>query len=270
MKNIIKKAVCLIGIFLITLSVHSQSKSNKDYYPEFSWKTVPVAFHFAKRDRLMTDKELEFVTSHANFIVLEKGHGGGKTTELGIEQEAQKIKEINPKAKVIFYWNAFLDYNLYEAHQEYENHKEWWLKKLDGSYDYKSAKTKRYDLSNPEFRKWWVSVAKKAVVDGHADGVFMDAFIQVINKGNIKLWGQKKYDAIQQGLKDLIAETRAALGDDHLICENHELLKFYYFLKKECCFFLQSINEVFLLFYDALLNQSDQLRIQAKSTLISL
>ncbi|ANW96379.1 hypothetical protein AXE80_08855 [Wenyingzhuangia fucanilytica] len=220
MKAFLKKFICLGVIFLLSLSVNGQSKTNKDYYPEFSWKTVPVAFHFAKRNGLMTDKELDFVTSHSNFIVLEKGHGGDIRTEKGIDNEAQRIKDINPKAKVVFYWNAFLDYNLYDAHKEYENHKEWWLKKLDGNYDYKSAKVKRYDLSNPAFRKWWVSIAKKAVVDGHADGVFMDAFIQVINKGNIELWGQKKYDAIQQGLKDLIAETRAAIGEDHLIVYN--------------------------------------------------
>lgn len=189
-------------------------------YPEFSWNTVPVAFHFAKRSALMTDEEIEFVATHSNFIVLEKGHANNKRTEVGINKDAQRLKKVNPKAKVIFYWNAFLDYKLYDAHDEYEQHPEWWLKKLDGTYDYKTAHIKRYDLSNPEFRKWWASIAKKAVVNGYSDGVFMDAFVQVVHKGNIRLWGQEKYDAIQQGLKDLIAETRKAIGNDHLIVYN--------------------------------------------------
>jgi hypothetical protein len=71
-----------------------------------------------------------------------------------------------------------------------------------------------------EVRKWWVATAQKEILIGSTDGVFMDAFVQVTNPVNIELWGEAKYNNIQEGLKKLIAETRAALGDDKLIVYN--------------------------------------------------
>lgn len=198
------------------------SYSQQEYYPNFSWDKVPVAFHFGKRGGLMTSEEAKFVTSKSNFIVLEKGHGGRdyKYTEDAIAKEARKLKKLNPGMKVIFYWNSFLDYNMYKAHEVYQRHPQWWLRKQDGELDFKNKGLKRYDLSNPKVRDWWTDVAKNEIVNGSTDGIFMDAFIQVSNPANIKLWGQKKYDDIQQGLKDLIKETREKLGDDKLIVYN--------------------------------------------------
>lgn len=201
------------------VEIHAQNSLN---YPEFSWTKIPIAFHFGNKERIMTPKEAKFVASHSNFICLEKGHASEQfsNTEIGIEREAQQLKSINPNIKVIFYWNTFLDYNSYAAHNEYEKHPEWWLTKMDGTLDFKRKDLKRYDLSNPDFRDWWTSVAKKAVVYGTCDGVFMDAFPQITNKNNEKLWGTEKFDAIQQGLKVIIKETREKLGEDKLIVYN--------------------------------------------------
>ena len=52
------------------------------------------------------------------------------------------------------------------------------------------------------------------------DGIFFDALNQVTNPGNKKLWGDEKYNAIQQGLIKLIEETRCKIGDDKLIVYN--------------------------------------------------
>lgn len=198
------------------------SYSQQEHYPNFSWDKVPVAFHFGKQGGLMTNEEAKFVTSKSNFIVLEKGHGSPdyKYTEDAIENEARRLKKLNPGMKVIFYWNSFLDYGMYKAHEVYQDNPQWWLRKQDGKLDFKKKGLKRYDLSNPKVRDWWTDVAKNEIVNGSTDGVFMDAFIQVSNPSNIKLWGQKKYDDIQQGLKDLIKETRGKLGDDKLIVYN--------------------------------------------------
>lgn len=193
-----------------------------DYYPLFSWETVPIAFHFGNMENLLSNEEAAFVASKSSITVLEKGHGlkAVGSTEKGIEAEAIKLKKLNPEMKVIFYWNAFLDYALYDAHEEYNKHPEWWLTKLDGQPDLKQGRIKRYDLSNEEVRAWWTSVAKKAVVNGSTDGVFMDAFNQVMHPSNVKLWGQEKYDAIQQGLASLVQETRESIGEDKLIIYN--------------------------------------------------
>lgn len=191
-------------------------------YPKFSWDTVPVAFHFGKTAGLLTDEEAEFVAARSNFICLEKGHGVKQlgTTEAGIAQEAQRLKKLNPDMKVIFYWNAFLDYPMFKAHEEYQKHPEWWLRTKDGGLDLKKGRLKRYDLSHPEVRNWWTDVAGEAVRNGNADGVFMDAFPQVVSRGNVRLWGKEKYDAIQQGLEDIVVETRRKIGDDKLIVCN--------------------------------------------------
>ena len=122
--------------------------------------------------------------------------------------------------KVIFYWNTFLDYPEFQAHEEYQQHPEWWLKTVDGKLDKKTGNLKRYDLSNSEVRAWWTDVAQKAVVEGSCDGVFMDAFPQIVAPSNKGLWGQEKYEAIQQGLLAVINETRGKIGENKLIFYN--------------------------------------------------
>ena len=198
------------------------SPARPDRYPKFSWDKVPVAFHFGKSEALMTEAEARFVASHSNFICLEKGHAIQQfgNTEIGIEKEAQQLKKLNPNIKVIFYWNTFLDYPMFAAHDEYEKHPQWWLRKKDGQLDLKNNNLKRYDLSNAEVREWWTDVARKAVVDGSADGVFMDAFPQITHERNVALWGAEKYAAIVQGLREIIKETRRKIGDDKLIIYN--------------------------------------------------
>lgn len=224
MTTISHKILILCLLLVLANTAHTQEKNSeaKKHYPKFSWNTVPIAFHFGKNGDLLSDEEAKFISSHSNFVVLEKGHGlpKYKSTENGIEEEAKRLKKLNSNIKVIFYWNSFLDYPMYDAHKVYESHPEWWLKTQNGDYDLKNGTLKRYDLSNPEFRKWYVETAKKQILNGSTDGVFMDAFVQVINKSNIDLWGEAKYKAIQKGLKELITETRNALGADKLIVYN--------------------------------------------------
>lgn len=198
------------------------SAQERDHYPQFSWDKVPVAFHFGKSGALLTPEEAEFVASRSHFICLEKGHGSKqfKHTEDAIEQEAKQLKKLNPDMKVIFYWNTFLDYPMFRAHDHYQKHPEWWLKRSNGELDLKQGRFKRYDLSNQNVRDWWVDVAHEAVVQGSCDGVFMDAFPQVAAPGNKRAWGNDKYQAIQQGLAEIVKETREKLGEDKLIIYN--------------------------------------------------
>jgi hypothetical protein len=215
-----------VTIFLSLLFFYTQAslaQNSKSYYPAFSWKTVPVAFHFGKSEGLLTADEARFVASKSNFICLEKGHAIKQfgSTEKGIEAEALQLKKINPNMKVIFYWNTLLDYEMYDAHNDYQLQPNWWLKNKEGETDLKKGTTlKRYDLSNPAVRNWWTDVAKKAVIEGNSDGVFMDAFPQVTAKANIEIWGKEKYDAIQLGLKAIIKETREKIGNDKIIVYN--------------------------------------------------
>lgn len=216
--SFVYKSLFLIGLFL-TQAAFSQ---NDKHFPSFSWDKVPVAFHFGKKGTLLTRKEAKFVASHSNFVVLEKAHGFPKYkySEEAIAADAAVLKDLNPDMKIVFYWNAFLDYSMYKAHEEYQEHPEWWLKTKEGELDLKSDRIKRYDLSNKKLRKWWVSVAKQNLKNKNIDGIFFDALNQVTNPGNKKLWGDEKYNAIQQGLINLIEETRCKIGDDKLIVYN--------------------------------------------------
>ena len=212
------KSLFLIGLFLVQASF----SQNDNHFPTFSWDKVPVAFHFGKKGDLLTKKEAKFVASHSNFVVLEKAHGFPKYkySEESIAADAAVLKKFNKDMKVVFYWNAFLDYSMYKAHNEYQKHPDWWLKTAKGELDLKSDKIKRYDLSNKKLRKWWANIADKNLKNKNIDGVFFDALNQVTSPGNKRLWGVEKYNAIQQGLKDLIKETRCKIGDDKLIVYN--------------------------------------------------
>ena len=216
--SFVYKSLFLIGLFL-TQAAFSQ---NDKHFPSFSWDKVPVAFHFGKKGTLLTRKEAKFVASHSNFVVLEKAHGFPKYkySEEAIAADAAVLKDLNPDMKIVFYWNAFLDYSMYKAHEEYQEHPEWWLKTKEGELDLKSDRIKRYDLSNKKLRKWWVGVAKQNLKNKNIDGIFFDALNQVTNPRNKKLWGDEKYNAIQQGLIKLIEETRCKIGDDKLIVYN--------------------------------------------------
>jgi len=171
--------------------------------------------------RELTDKEIEFLAAHSDFICLSYGLAADKygSTEKGIENTAQKLKRLNPEIKLIFYWNSFLDYPLYDAHNEYMSHPEWWLKTTDGKLDLKNNELRRYDLSNPDVRNWYTNVAVKGT-SGYCDGIFMDAFNQVHAEANIQLWGKEKYDLIQNGSFALFKETRQKIGDDKIILYN--------------------------------------------------
>ena len=218
MKSEFKATLLIIGFIASTL-VYSQNTSN---YPEFSWNTVPIAYHFGKKKDILTSEEAKFIASKSNFVVLEKAHGAPKYkySEDAILEDAKQLKKYNDKMKVVFYWNAFLDYDMYKAHEEYNDHPEWWLKTKNGELDLKNNRIKRYDLSNDNVREWWVDVAKKNVNTDCIDGVFFDALVQVTAPSNKNLWGEEKYNAIQQGLKNLIKETRDALEKDKLIVYN--------------------------------------------------
>jgi hypothetical protein len=190
-------------------------------WPEFSWDRVPVYIHVGKNSGF-TEEEIRFVASRSNFVCLEKGHGASVhgSTEKGIEHDAARLKAANPNLKVLYYWNTFLDYSMYEAHRVYENHPDWWLRQVDGSLDRKRGQIRRYDLSNAEVREWWAEEVRKTVVDGSCDGVFMDAFPQIASPANIRLWGKEKYDAIQDGLVATIKLTREKVGPGNVLMFN--------------------------------------------------
>lgn len=216
------RSILFITSFLMVHSVFSgQPDKTNAAYPDFSWDTVPVYIHYGNPNGY-TDEAIEFIASHSNFVCMEKTQGVNSqgSVEKGQIHDAKRLKAANPDIKILFYWNTFLDYSGYDAHQIYQSHPEWWLRKLDGELDFKTGQLKRYDLSNPEVREWWTDVLKDPVLDGPCDGVFMDAFPQIASPANKRLWGEEKFAAIQQGLLDTLALTREKIGPNGIIMYN--------------------------------------------------
>ncbi|NME68721.1 putative glycoside hydrolase [Flammeovirga aprica] len=222
-----KQLLLFLFCSFLTLSLSAENPPVKKAKPprvmKHDWSRIPMFFHFGKPKDTLTEQEAEFVAQRTDIIALEKMHGYYKlkSTEKGTYLDAEKLKKYNKDAKVIFYWNTFLNYSFYDANATYDQHPEWWLRGLDGELDYKphTKHLKRYDLSNEEVRKWWVSVAVEAMKND-CDGVFMDAFIQIISPANKKLWGEEKFNAIQDGLFSILEETREALGKDNIMICN--------------------------------------------------
>jgi N-acetylgalactosamine-6-sulfatase len=202
------------------------SKHRKNARPAFSWDTVPLYAHFGDREG-MTDEDVEFIASHYDFIVLEKAHGIDKygDTEQGTIEDVARIKAVNPDARMLYYWNLLLDYPLYAASAQRADDPSWFIHHVDGGLDRKGSgpnALRRYDLSNPEWRKWWVSVAAEMLERGSMDGVFIDALPQVAVRPapNIEKWGADKYEAIERGIGETLTALKQAIGPDTTVIYN--------------------------------------------------
>ena len=101
---------------------------------------------------------------------------------------ARKIKVLNPRARVLMYWNAALHWNFYECETEVQS--AWLLPPSHGltvpSYNYAVA----------DFRAWWVACAVGALRNssGALDGLFVDAAPKLSWAGQppdaFKRWGE--------------------------------------------------------------------------------
>jgi hypothetical protein len=185
------------------------------------WDRVPLALHFAKRTAPMTAEELDFVASHSQLVTLEKGHGARSfgSTEAGIAATARELKQRNPKLRVLFYFNALVNWQGYDAFKSYST--EWDLRDSAGArVNHPSGQT-RPDPSNPEWRKWWVQSAVHGVREGKLDGVFVDALPQALSPTGLReRLGAERAAAVVDGLRKLLAELKQALGSESVVLVN--------------------------------------------------
>ena len=92
----------------------------------------------------------------------------------------EEIKKRNPRAKVLFYWNASLDTSSgrgdYLAKQTFPA--DGFLKDDQGDPVLRRKTVPNYDLTRKDVRDWWSDAAAKAVNKYGADGIFADAMGQ--------------------------------------------------------------------------------------------
>jgi len=216
MRNI----TALIIVSAISLSA---AMADDDTYPVFSWDTVPVYIHVGKFSGPLTDEEISLIARTSDFVCLEKGHGIGTlgSTERGIAHDARRLKAANPRMKVLFYWNTFLNYPLYDACGEVRRNPDWLFRDSRGELIYKTGTLQQYNLLDAEFRAWWASVAGDAVKKYGCDGIFMDAVDQAkrtlwMTRG----WGVGNEPKLTAAVIDMMRRAKTAMGDDALVIYN--------------------------------------------------
>ena len=189
-------------------------------FPGFSWDRVPLNIHLGKRTGDLTDAEIDFLAGHSRLIALEKSHGAvvHGSTEAGIADSARRLKQRNPDVKVLFYFNAFINWPGYDAFKTYRP--EWTLRSASGEVVTHPSGTPRPDPSNAEFREWWSEVVAAEMRRGPLDGLFADALPQALTPALARTVGDAKARAVGAGLREMLKLTKRKLGAGKLILAN--------------------------------------------------
>ena len=215
---------CVAAALALTAGCATAQATGADdpSYVPFAWDRVPLYGHLGKRSGDFTQDEARFVASTFAFVTIEKGQAYSTrgSTEAGTLAAVEQLKALNPDLKVLFYWNAFIDYPLYAA-TEAKRPDDAFLRRADGEFD-TIRDLRRWDLSQEAVRSWWVDAAVRAIATSGADGIFVDALPQVaMNRVALaERLGPERAAAVQEGSVLLIQELRAALGADAIIVYN--------------------------------------------------
>jgi Hypothetical glycosyl hydrolase family 15 len=215
--------VCWVAV--VTLSnatepVKENQTNTSSGWDGSQWDRVPLNIHFGKRSGDLTENEVDFLARQSNLIVLEKSHGlsAHGSTEAGIADSARRIMTRNPDAKVLFYFNAFINWPGYDAFQTYRP--QWTLRDTNGDIVKHTSGTPRPDPSNAEFREWWSEVVAKANRAAPLGGVFIDALPQALSPALAAQVGDVKAREVVAGLREMIALTKRKLGPERIVLAN--------------------------------------------------
>lgn len=215
-----KRYAAAIYVLILILAQPCLADQESRAMPPFSWDRVPVYAHVGKSSDDFTDKELDFLANQFDFITIEKGQAVRKhgNTEDGFIAAARGIKQRNPEAKVLFYWNGFLEITPYKARSNFPENGH--LLDRKGQPVLVRERVRTYDLRREDVRTWWSDVAAKAVRDGDADGIFIDALPKVAANIRRRELGQQGHQALKDGLAAMLHETRRKLGPNSLMIYN--------------------------------------------------
>ncbi len=227
MKNTILTVIALITPICTAAAAEKCPKSG---YPEFSWDTVPLFNHTARWNTTYAQDQIDFIAEHCQLAVFEKMHGletldyGGQV-ETAIFHDARRIKAINPKCKVLFYFNAFVDNVPTSWRNEYGESPQWLLRDDDGEIIYKHRsgnKLRTFDITRPGMLQWWKYSIQSALAHPAIDGIFIDALIQIVYfpEDKAKKWGREKYEAMAAATDALLQKTQQWLPDDAIVINN--------------------------------------------------
>lgn len=191
-------------------------------YPRFSWSTVPVYIHFGKTPAALTDAEVNSIAGVSDFVCLEKGHARTQfgSTEAGISNDAARLRAANPDMKIIYYWNSFLNYRLYNACSNVDLNPAWILRDTNGLPVYKTDDLEQYNILNADFRQWWAQEAGKGVMLYGCDGLFADAVTQPLRAVWMPYWAPAGSNDLISATCDQLTRARTAAGPNSLVIYN--------------------------------------------------
>ena len=197
----------------------------EDYYPEFSWDTTPRYFMFGDKNKLLTPEQVHFIAAHTGFLCIEKSHGAVPlgAAELGAKHEAAAFKQVNPRIKVLFYFNAayawpYTSYNKIFTPEQLEADPS--LKRLLVTHPKTGELAQRngaycYDVLHPDLRRWWVETVVKGIRETGCDGVFIDQM-----HGNIDFRKHKAAE-VERAMGEMIAALKQQMGPDKILLANN-------------------------------------------------
>ena len=230
--RIINGIVAIIGL-LVSCSLDSAAQeaietsptkggtTPRPAYPEFTWDRIPLYMHIRKA-KSYTDEEITFLAKFP-LITFEKanGHQDHGSVGAGTLIAARAVKEVNPKAKILYYRNVMVHYGGYAANKGLEQIRGGLLKDGKGSTKLVRNRVEAYDLSNADLRKWWVNSCRSLTVDPAIDGIFLDGNIKALVPGYLaRQIGAAKKKQTMDGYHLMMKQTREAIGPNKLMIAN--------------------------------------------------
>ena len=184
----------------------------------FSWNRVPVYRHSDPRRTPFSPAELDLLSEAGSFVTVERSRPlKDEANEMdSIFATVRELKQRNPAAAVLYYWNTFINRSPWVKGYRTE----WNLKDRSGKEITKFDRFSRPDLSLPEAREWWSDVVAATLRDVPFDGIFADALPQVLTPALPKQVGEAKAKKIVEGLQLMLAATRKKIGPDKIILAN--------------------------------------------------
>jgi hypothetical protein len=168
--------------------------------PEHSWATLPVAWHSALSDAVMSPDAVKNLSKFP-LITLEKSAGsaalnwkhglplscenGTDLTACGCCEEdlmitqARQIKALNPKAHIVAYFNSIIAYPWYRAARKFASNSSWWLRNSTGGLlnnirENPTETWRAWNFADEAVGELWIEMCLNVTKSGVIDGCFMD------------------------------------------------------------------------------------------------
>lgn len=208
----------VVPMALLSTALHAQEEERE--MPDFSWDTLPLYMHVRKATAF-SDEEFRFLSKFP-LITLEKsnGHDTYGSVDAGSIEAAKGIKALNPQAKVLFYRNVMVHYGGYSFDKQLEDIPGWYLEGKDGQDKLIRGRVRAYDLSNEKLRKWWVDTMAGVCKSEYIDGLFLDGNVKVLTTFLTGDLPKGKKEAVTEGYRVMMDESRKALADEKLMVAN--------------------------------------------------